>query len=144
MLQESDDDLDSVSSQHEYGYEEYYPRRSEEKPRVNEHSNKRYWKRYYKKIQNQRRKNQKKTRKAMKQDVDENEESYLFRLSRSNKIQKQNYKEQGRLMKLEYLNDIKDCIHDHSILSMDEHRTSYENIDRRRAILEKNKRDVQG
>ena len=139
MLQESDNDLDSVSSQHEDGYEEYYPRRSEEKPRVDEHSYKRYWNRYYKKIQNQRRKNQKKTRKAMKLDVDENEESYLFRLSRSNKIQKQNYKEQRRLRRLEYLNDIKDSIHDHSIWSMDEHRTGYENIARRRVILEKNK-----
>ena len=101
MLQESDDDSDTVNTQLEDGYDEYYPRRSEEKPRVNEHSYKRYWKRYYKKIQNQRRKNLKKTRKAMKLDVDENEESYLFRLSRSNKIQKQNDKEQRRLKKLE-------------------------------------------
>ena len=144
MLQESDDDSDSVSSQHEDGYEEYYPRRSEEKPRVDEHSNKIYWKRYYKKIQNQRRKNQKKTRKAMKLDVDENEESYLFRLSRSNKIQKQNYKEQRRLRKLEYLNDIKDSIHDHFIRSMDENSTSYENIARRRVILEKSRDGGQG
>ena len=141
MLQESNDDLDSVSAQHEDGYEEHYPRRSEEKPRVDEHSYKRHWKRYYKKIQNQRRKNQQKTRKAMKLYVDENEESYLFRLSRSNKIQKQHYKEQRRLNNLEYLHDIKDCIHDHSILSLDEHRTSYENINRRRAILEQNKSD---
>ena len=139
MLQESDDDSDYVRSQHEDGYEEYFPRRCEEKPRVDEHGNKRYWKRYYKKAQNQRRKNQKKTRKAMKLDIDENEESYLFRLSRSNKIQKQNYKEQRRLRRLEYLNDIKDSIHDHSILSMDEPRTGYENIARRRVILEKNR-----
>ena len=143
MSQESDDYSDSVNSQHEDGYKEYYPRRSEEKPRVDEHSNKRYWKRYYKKAQNQRRKNQKKTKKAMKLDVDENEESYLFRLSRSNKIQKQNYKEQRRLKKIEYLNDIKECIDDHSIWSMDENSTSYENITRRRVILEKNKGDGQ-
>ena len=77
----------------------------------------------------------------MKLCVDENEESYLFRLSRSNKIQKQHYKEQRRLNNLEYLHDIKDCIHDHSILSLDEHRTSYENNNRRRAILEQNKSD---
>ena len=141
MLQESDDDSAPVNSQHEDGYEEYYPRRSDEKPRVDEHGYKRYWKRYYKKAQNQHRKNQKKTRKAMKLDVDENEESYLFKLSRSNKIQKQNYKEQRRLKKIEYLNDINDSIHDHSTLSMDEHRTGYENIARRRAILEKNKND---
>ena len=137
MLQESDDDSDSVNSQHKDCYEEYYPRRSEEKPRVDEHGYKRYWNRYYKNAQNQRRKNQKKTRKAMKLDVDENEESYLFRLSRSNKIQKQNYKEQRRLRRLEYLNDIKDSIHDHSIWSMDERSTGYENIARRRVILEK-------
>ena len=80
----------------------------------------------------------------MKLDIDENEESYLFRLSRSNKIQKQNYKEQRRLKKIEYLNDINDCIHDHSIRSMDENSTSYENITRRRRILEKNKGDGQG
>ena len=141
MSQESDDDSDSVNSQHEDGYKEYYPRRSEEKPRVDEHSYKRHWKRYYKKAQNQRRKNQKKTKKAMKLDVDENEESYLFRLSRSNKIQKQNYKEQRRLKKTEYLNDIKECIHDHSIWSMDENTTSYENITRRGVILEKNRGD---
>ena len=139
MLQESDNDLDSVNAQHEDGYEEHYPRRSEEKPRVDEHSYKRYWNKYYKNIQNQRRKNQKKTRKAMKLDVDENEESYLFRLSRSNKIQKQNHKEQQRLRKIECLNEIKECIHDHSIRSMDENSTSYENITRRRVILEKNK-----
>ena len=141
MSQESDDYSDSVNSQHEDGYKEYYPRRSEEKPRVDEHSYKRYWKRYYKKAQNQRRKKKKKTRKAMKLCVDENEESYLFKLSRSNKIQKQHCKEQRRLNNLEYLHDIKDCIHDHSILSLDEHRTSYENINRRRAILEQNKSD---
>ena len=143
MSQESDDDSDSVNSQHEDGYKEYYPRRSEEKPRVDEHSYKRYWNKYYKKIQNQRRKNQKKTRKAMKLDIDENEESYLFRLSRSKKIQKQNDKAQRRLKKLDYLYDIKDSLHDHSIRSMDENRTIYENIDRRRAIVEKNRRDGQ-
>ena len=137
MLQEYDDDSESLNSLNEDGYEEYYPRRSEEKPRVDEHSCKRNRKMYHKKIQNQRRKNQKKTRKAMKLDVDQNEESYLFRLSRSNKIQKQNYKEQIRSRKLEYLNDIKDSTHDHSILSMDERRTGYENIVRQRVISEK-------
>ena len=139
MLQEYDDDSESLSSLNEDGYEEYHPRRSEEKPRVDEHSCKRNMKMCYKKIQNQRRKNKKKTRKAMKLDVDQNEESYLFRLSRSNKIQKQNYKGQRRLKKIEYLNDIKDSIHDHSIFSMEEHMTGYENIIRRRNILEKNR-----
>ena len=141
MLQEYDDDSESLNSLNEDGYEEYYPRRSEEKPRVDEHSCRRNRKMYHKKIQNQRRKNQKKARKAMKLDVDENEESYLFRLSRSNKKQKQNYKEQRRSRKLEYLNDIKDSIHDHSILSMDERRTGYENIVRQRVISEKKRGD---
>ena len=141
MLQEYDDDSESLNSLNEDVYEEYYPRRSEEKPRVDEHSCRRNRKMYHKKIQNQRRKNQKKARKAMKLDVDENEESYLFRLSRSNKKQKQNYKEQRRSRKLEYLNDIKDSIHDHSILSMDERRTGYENIVRQRVISEKKRVD---
>ena len=79
----------------------------------------------------------------MKLVVDENEESYLFRLSRSNKMQKQNDTAQRRLKKLDYLYDIKDSLNDHSIRSMDENRTIYENIIRRRDIIEKNKRDGQ-